>query len=84
MRGISKSYGSAQALRDVSLKVKSGELVALLGPSGSGKSTLLAILSGRNPPEAGAVSVNGEDLHAQFGALKGDIAVVPQKEAVHD
>ncbi len=60
------------------------EFVCLLGPSGSGKSTLLAILSGRNPPDAGAVSVNGEDLHAQFEALKGDIAVVPQKEVLHD
>jgi ABC transport system ATP-binding/permease protein len=71
-------------LNHINLVVRPREFVCLLGPSGSGKSTLLAILSGRNPPEAGAVSVNGEDLHAQFGALKGDIAVVPQKEALHD
>ncbi len=71
-------------LDHINLVVRPREFVCLLGPSGSGKSTLLAILSGRNSPEAGKVSVNGEDLHAQFEALKGDIAVVPQKEALHD
>src|SRR5262249_12909077 len=60
------------------------EFVCLLGPSGSGKTTLLAILSGRNPPTAGAVTVNGEDLYADFVALKQDIAVVPQRDVLHD
>ena len=71
-------------LEDVSLVVRPREFVCLLGPSGSGKSTLLAILSGRNPPTAGGVTVNGEDLFADFEALKGDIAVVPQKDVLHD
>ena len=71
-------------LDDISLVIRPREFVCLLGPSGSGKSTLLAMLSGRNPPSAGAVLVNGEDLYENFGALKQDIAVVPQKEALHD
>jgi ABC transport system ATP-binding/permease protein len=71
-------------LDQINLVVRPAEFVCLLGPSGSGKSTLLAILSGRNPPDAGSVALNGEDLHAHFDALKGDIAVVPQKEALHD
>jgi ABC transport system ATP-binding/permease protein len=71
-------------LDHINLVVRPREFVCLLGPSGSGKSTLLAILSGRNPPDVGTVSLNGEDLYAHFEALKEDIAVVPQKDILHD
>src|SRR5262249_31419306 len=66
------------------LVVRPREFVCLLGPSGSGKTTLLAMLSGRNPPDKGSVRVNGEDLYENFAALKQDIAVVPQKDVLHD
>jgi ABC-type multidrug transport system ATPase subunit len=75
---------SIRLLDHISLVVRPREFVCLLGPSGSGKSTLLAILSGRNPPDIGTVSLNGEDLYAHFEALKEDIAVVPQKDVLHD
>ena len=71
-------------LSGIDLVVKPREFVCLLGPSGSGKTTLLAILSGRNPPTEGFVTLNGEDLFADFEALKEDIAVVPQKDVLHD
>jgi ABC-type multidrug transport system ATPase subunit len=71
-------------LDDVNVVVRPREFVCVLGPSGSGKSTLLAILSGRNPPSTGSVLLNGEDLYADFEALKGDIAVVPQRDVLHD
>ena len=71
-------------LRDVNLVVKPREFVALLGPSGSGKSTLLTMLSGRATPNAGAVLLNGQDLYSNFEALKRDIAVVPQRDILHE
>ena len=71
-------------LDHINLVVRPREFVCILGPSGSGKSTLLAILSGRNPPDAGMVTLNGQDLYAHFEALKEDIAVVPQKDVLHD
>ncbi|MCU0242722.1 MAG: sulfate ABC transporter ATP-binding protein [Vicinamibacteria bacterium] len=61
VRDICKSFGSFQALRDVSLRVQGGELLALLGPSGSGKTSLLRIIAGLEPADQGVVLFDGED-----------------------
>jgi len=71
-------------LDDITLVIRPREFVCILGPSGSGKSTLLSALSGRGSTAGGAVLLNGRDLHANFEALKQDIAVVPQKDVLHD
>ena len=57
--GISKSYGPRVALRDVSLSVGAGEIVALLGRNGAGKTTLVSIVAGLRRAESGTVSVGG-------------------------
>ena len=62
---LTKRFGSFLALNDVSLEVKSGELLALLGPSGSGKTTLLRIISGLETPDSGSVILHGEDATAK-------------------
>ena len=61
IRNVSKQFGSFQALRDVNLDIKSGELIALLGPSGCGKTTLLRIIAGLETPDVGSIHFSGED-----------------------
>ena len=61
IRGVSRNFGEFAALKDVSLLVETGELVALLGPSGSGKTTLLRIIAGLEYPTAGTILFHGED-----------------------
>ena len=61
IRNISKQFGDFRALRDVSLDIQSGELIALLGPSGCGKTTLLRIIAGLETPDTGTIHFSGED-----------------------
>lgn len=61
IRNVSKDFGNFHALRDVSLDINSGELVALLGPSGCGKTTLLRIIAGLETADHGSILFSGED-----------------------
>ena len=71
-RNVTKRFGDFVALEDVSVKVESGSLTAILGPSGSGKSTLLRVIAGLERPDAGAVFISGKEA----------TALAPQKRGV--
>src|SRR5512145_3123514 len=80
-RGITKSFGAVQALRDVSFSVAEGETHALVGENGAGKSTLLKILAGILRPDRGTLSWRGVPLHLSTprDALERGIGMVYQE-----
>lgn len=83
-RSLSKYFGSVIALKDVSITVRPGEVVCLLGDNGAGKSTLIKILSGVHPPDDGELLVEGEPVHftSPRDALQRGIATVYQDLAM--
>ncbi|HEX9182314.1 MAG TPA: ABC transporter ATP-binding protein [Burkholderiales bacterium] len=62
VRGLSKSYGGVQAVREVSFSVAAGELLAMIGPNGAGKTTCFNMLNGQVPPDAGTIEFEGRSL----------------------
>ncbi len=68
LQGVSKRFGTVQALQDVSMECRAGEVHAVVGENGSGKSTLLGIASGFLTPDEGVVEIGGQRLHAAHAA----------------
>jgi putative ABC transport system ATP-binding protein len=69
---LSKKYGNLEVVKDVSLNVKEGEFVSLVGKSGCGKTTLLSLLSGLEKPTEGQVTLNSKDI---TGASEEELAL---------
>jgi ABC-type sugar transport system ATPase subunit len=90
-RGINKSFGAVQALKDVGFEVRPGEVVALIGDNGAGKSTLINVLTGVLQPDSGEIFFEGERVmfatphEARDHGIETvyqDLAVAPQLNAV--
>lgn len=80
--GLSHRYGDRQALRDVDLEVRRGEIFGLLGPNGGGKTTLFRVLSTLTRPQAGTVTIFGEDLGRAPQRVRRRLGVVFQHPAL--
>lgn len=62
VRGVSKSFGPKQVLRDVSLDIAKGQVTTLIGPNGAGKSTLLSLMSRLLPKDSGQILIDGREI----------------------
>lgn len=83
VKNLSKIYpGGFQALNDVSLDIRRGEIFALLGPNGAGKTTLIGILCGLVNPGEGDLKVDGLDVVRDYRAVRQKIGLVPQELSV--
>ncbi len=80
IRNLSKTYaGGFRALKNVSLDIQRGEIIALLGPNGAGKTTLISTICGIVNPSEGEVLVDGKDIIKDFRATRSLIGLVPQE-----
>src|SRR3954447_3224030 len=86
VRGITKSFGSVQALSDVDFEVRSGEVMSLVGDNGAGKSTLIKCVAGTHTPDGGRILFEGKEvhIHGPKDAAKLGIEVVYQDLALCD
>ena len=81
IQNISKSFGQTKVLKGVSLQVKRGEVLALLGENGAGKSTLIKIISGIHKHDSGTIKLDGKELNfsTPAQAMNEGVVLIPQE-----
>ena len=80
VNNLTKTYASGfQALKNVNLEIRRGEIFALLGPNGAGKTTLIGVVCGTVNPTSGTVVADGHDIIKDFRAARSLIGLVPQE-----
>ncbi|MCI6376243.1 MAG: ATP-binding cassette domain-containing protein [Clostridiales bacterium] len=93
MLGISKSFSKVRALNDVNLRIRKGEIHALIGENGAGKSTLMKILTGIYKADAGVIKLDGQEVHfkkpqdtidAGIAIIHQELSMIPDLNAVEN
>ena len=81
IRNLNKNYGNLQVLKDISVDIKQGEVIAIIGPSGGGKSTFLRCINRLEEPSGGHIKINGEDIlskQADINKIRRKVTMVFQ------
>lgn len=83
-RGLAKSYGGRQVVRDVDLDLQRGEAVGLLGPNGAGKTTVFYMITGLVTPDNGRIEIDGEDVTRQpmYRRARKGLGYLPQEASI--
>lgn len=81
--GVSKRFGSVEALRNINLQVHRGELFGLIGPDGAGKSTIYRILTTLANPDSGSATVGGFDTRQQPRAIRRSVGYMPERFSLY-
>jgi multiple sugar transport system ATP-binding protein len=82
LQNVSKSFGATNAVRDLSLDIRDGEFVVLLGPTGAGKTTTLRLIAGLERPDAGGIAIGGRQVTREAPAPR-DVAFVFQQYSLY-
>ena len=83
VQNVQKTYADGfEALKDVNLEIKKGEIIALLGPNGAGKTTLISTICGISSLTAGKIDVDGMDINRDYRKVRALIGLVPQEIAL--
>jgi len=83
IQNVSRYYGTQAALKDVSFKVKKGEIVGFLGPNGAGKSTMMKIITCYLPPSKGDVKVAGFDIYEDSLKVRKKVGYLPENNPLY-
>ena len=85
INNVSRHFGTVQAVNDVSLAIREGETLGLIGHNGAGKSTLFKMMLGLIPPSAGSILIHGTPVHGNaFRQLRRAIGYLPENLAFYD
>ena len=84
LEGLTKVYGDFTAVRDLSLFVEAGEIMALLGPNGAGKTTTIRMLMGSLQPSAGKACGGGRDCFSERAEVMGLVGYLPDEPVFYD
>jgi len=82
--GVTKSYGSNDAVKDISFSVKQGEILGFLGPNGAGKTTTMKMITCYMPPTLGSITVDGLDVVNDSMAVRKKIGYLPESTPLYD